>query len=110
MRMSVFAASLLFGLSAACFAEPANSSANETAAVEQAMITVAYDFNMKGYPAPLLTLQVHLRHITNAALERIDATAATLANNLGYHLRMIGALAASVWRERRARAPSRRTA
>ncbi len=60
------------------------------AAVEQAMIRRAFDLNDQGIPAPLLALQLHLRHITEAALGRSDDTTATLATNLGFFLQMIG--------------------
>jgi hypothetical protein len=59
------------------------------------MITVAYDLNMKGYPAPLSAIQPHLCHITEITLDRADNTAATLSTNLGYHLQMMGDYAAA---------------
>jgi tetratricopeptide (TPR) repeat protein len=79
----------LHRLLAAFVQEIAQDDAAQTA-VEQTMISVASDLNTKGIPAPLLALQPHLRHITAAALGREDDPGATLANNLGYHLQMIG--------------------
>jgi tetratricopeptide (TPR) repeat protein len=43
----------------------------------------------------MLPLLPHLRHITDAALERADAQAAALATNLGYCLNMIADYAAA---------------
>jgi hypothetical protein len=65
------------------------------AAVEKAMNSTAYDLNMKGIPAPLLPLLPHLRHTTDEALKREDKQTATLANNLGYCLDMLGDYAAA---------------
>lgn len=59
------------------------------------MIQVAYDLNMKGYPAPLLSLQPHLRFVADTALPRADERAAILCMNLGYHLKMIADYAAA---------------
>lgn len=59
------------------------------AAVADAMARVAADYNSKGYPAPLLALETHLRHITDVASERGDEQAANLCNNLGYHLNSV---------------------
>jgi tetratricopeptide (TPR) repeat protein len=63
------------------------------AVVEQVMIERATELNSKGYPAPLLALQIHLRHLTDTALVRRDEMAARFCNELGYYLRMIGDLA-----------------
>jgi tetratricopeptide (TPR) repeat protein len=60
------------------------------AAVEQVMLTIIADLNTKGIPAPLLTLQSHLRHITDAAMARTDERSARLCNESGYHLKLIG--------------------
>ncbi|HEY0602351.1 MAG TPA: toll/interleukin-1 receptor domain-containing protein, partial [Herpetosiphonaceae bacterium] len=62
-------------------------------AVERTMLGIARTLNARGYPAPLLALQPHLRAITNAALEQRDANAAALANEFAYHLQLIGAYA-----------------
>ncbi len=77
-------------------------------AVAQTMLTEANILNNAGYPAPLVALQTHLRHITDTALPKRDATAAALANTLGYHLDTIADYAAArpyfeqaleIWRE-----------
>jgi serine/threonine protein phosphatase PrpC/tetratricopeptide (TPR) repeat protein len=54
------------------------------AAVEKAVTD--YTGLLEDIPAAWLPLVPHLRHITDAALERGDEQAATLANNLGYCL------------------------
>ena len=51
--------------------------------------------NAEGYPAPLLALQPHLRFVTEAAAPREDARAASLCNELGYHLDLVGDYAAA---------------
>ena len=60
-------------------------------AVELAFIILAYDLNMQGFPAALLPIQTHLRHVTDTASTRQDEQAATLCHSLGYHLNMLGA-------------------
>ena len=79
----------------AAFVQQAAPDDEAQAAVERVMRDVSYDLGKKGIPAPLLALQPHLRHITAVALVRGDEQAATLANNLGYHLNMIGDYAAA---------------
>jgi hypothetical protein len=74
---------------------PADRLAAAQAAVERATIDEAYRLNMAGDPRPLLAWQSHLRHLTATALERGDETAATLAGNLGYHLKQAGDLTAA---------------
>jgi hypothetical protein len=69
------------------------SKTDALAVVEQVMIEQATELNRKGYPALLLALQIHLRHLTDTALERRDEMAARFCNELGYYLRMIGDLA-----------------
>ncbi len=59
-------------------------------AVENVMIELGNAYNNQGYPAPLLSLQPHLRVITDKAKGRMDEPAAALCNALGYHLQMIG--------------------
>ena len=79
----------------AAFVQQAAPDTEAQAAVERVMRSISYDLLTKGIPAPLVALQPHLRHITAAALVRGDEDAATLANNLGYHLKMIGDYAAA---------------
>ncbi|MBA3469195.1 MAG: hypothetical protein H0T53_06070 [Herpetosiphonaceae bacterium] len=55
-------------------------------AVEQVINSVTYELLKTGYPAPLVTIQPHLRFITDRALEREDIPAASLASNLADHL------------------------
>ena len=62
------------------------------AAVEEAVLAEAAQFNRAGDPRPLLAWQVHLRHITDRALTRGDEEAAGLANEVGYHLKAAGDL------------------
>jgi tetratricopeptide (TPR) repeat protein len=59
-------------------------------AVEGALILVANRLNEAGYPAALLPLQGHLRHVIAQAADRNDETLTTLTNSLGYHLNMLG--------------------
>jgi tetratricopeptide (TPR) repeat protein len=73
----------------AAFSRTTSADATAQPAVEQAIIDIAYDLNMKGYPEPLLAIQSHVRVVTEAALPRNDARVATLCTNLGYHLKMI---------------------
>lgn len=63
--------------------------------VEQVMIAKAFELNTIGISTPLLALQPHLRHVTDAALPREDAQVAALCGNLGYYLKMIGEYAAA---------------
>ena len=59
-------------------------------AVEQATLEVVKGLNKAGFPSPILTLQPHLRLLTNVAMQRQDAIAAALCTELGTHLKMIG--------------------
>lgn len=77
------------------FVQATSTDRDAQADVEQAMIHLAYDDNVSGYPARLLAWQPHLRHVTDRALRRNDQQAATLAVNLGYHLQAMGELAAA---------------
>jgi len=63
------------------------------AAVEEAVIDLAYEQNMAGDPRRLRAWESHLRHVVDAAFDREDETAATLCANLGFYLKMIGDLA-----------------
>lgn len=63
--------------------------------VEQAVVDVARELNIQGYPVPMLAVQSHLRAITNAALQRQDEVAGALAINFGCYLSMIGAYTAA---------------
>ena len=67
-----------------------NTNVEAQADVELVLVWMASELNKAGYPAPLLTLQTHLRAVTDAAKGRDDSRAATLCNELGYHLRMTG--------------------
>lgn len=58
--------------------------------VEHTMLGIADALNAKGYPAPLLVVQPHLRFITEAAKEREDEQAAKLCTTLGQHLQVLG--------------------
>jgi tetratricopeptide (TPR) repeat protein len=60
------------------------------AAVEQTLLDQARRVNNSGYPARLLPWQPHLRAVTDAARVREDEQAASLCNELAYHLREIG--------------------
>ncbi len=63
------------------------------AALEKAVISLAYQQNTAGDPRALRTWEAHLRHVTDAAGAREDNTAATLQTNFGYYLQMSGDLA-----------------
>jgi tetratricopeptide (TPR) repeat protein len=77
------------------FVRSINRDAGSQTAVETVVLDEANRLNNAGVPAPLLTWQAHLRHVTDRALPRRDAIAAGLANTLGYHLQLIGDLAAA---------------
>ena len=62
-------------------------------AVADALVKIVGQLNRAGIPIPLLPLQPHLRHVTDAAVERADQQAARLCNELGYYLKMVGDLA-----------------
>lgn len=61
-------------------------------AVEVTIFREAEELNERGFPAPLLVWQVHLRAVTEEALNREDEGAADLCNVLGGHLWIIGNL------------------
>jgi tetratricopeptide (TPR) repeat protein len=65
-------------------------------AVETAVIEEASRINKAGYPAPLLAWQPHLRAVTDVALARADEQAASLCNELGWHLWDIAAYVAAL--------------
>ena len=74
----------------AAFVQAGMEEEGAQAAVETTMLDRANTLNNAGYPAPLLALQTHLRHVTDTARTRRDEQAASLCNALGYHLQMIG--------------------
>jgi tetratricopeptide (TPR) repeat protein len=74
----------------AAFVQSAHSDPEAQTAVEQTMLTIANRLNNAGDPRPLLTLEVHLRAVTDAAQRREDTQAARLCNTLGFHLRAVG--------------------
>jgi tetratricopeptide (TPR) repeat protein len=59
-------------------------------AVEDGLYAEAARLNRAGFPEPLLAWQPHLRAVVERALPRDDERAASLCNELGYHLWMIG--------------------
>jgi tetratricopeptide (TPR) repeat protein len=63
------------------------------AAVEDAVADEAGVLNAAGFPAALVSLQPHLRAVTERALGGEDLMGARLATALGYHLRAAGDLA-----------------
>jgi tetratricopeptide (TPR) repeat protein len=70
------------------------ADAEAQGAVEEALLAEAprlnwWSPNWAGYRAPLLTWQVHLRAVTDAAQKREDERAARLCFALGSHLNMI---------------------
>ena len=52
------------------FVQEVNQESEAQAAVEAALLAEANRLNNAGYPEPLLRWQVHLRWLTEAALER----------------------------------------
>jgi hypothetical protein len=67
-------------------------SSNDPAAesdVAQVLLTRADELNAQAQPATLLTLQPHLRAVTDARQAKNDALSAALCNALGLHLRMV---------------------
>jgi tetratricopeptide (TPR) repeat protein len=65
--------------------------AGAQAAVEEALLAeLSRRLDQAGYLGQLLTLQLHLRAVADAALERKDKRAANLCGWLGYYLRQIG--------------------
>lgn len=70
----------------AAFVQSVAADDGAQAAVEQVLIATTSRLNNEGYPAPLLALEAHVRHSTDAASERVDEQAAALCNELGYHL------------------------
>ena len=79
----------------AMFVQQMGADDTAKAAVEQTMLKTAKKMNNAGDPRPLLALQSHLRHITDVAMPRKDERAASLSNELGYHLDMVGDNAAA---------------
>jgi tetratricopeptide (TPR) repeat protein len=65
--------------------------AGAQAAVEEALLAeLSRCLDQAGYLGQLLTLQLHLRAVTDAALEREDKRAANLCGWLGYYLGQMG--------------------
>ncbi|MEM7531031.1 MAG: tetratricopeptide repeat protein [Chloroflexota bacterium] len=59
-------------------------------AVEIVILHAAHEINEAGMPSPLLAWQPHLRYATDQAFNRRTIQTATLCNELGHHLQMIG--------------------
>lgn len=57
---------------------------------EKMILAEATQVNRAGYPVHLLGWQSHLRHVTDNASRRTSKYAASLCNETGYHLQMIG--------------------
>ena len=74
----------------AAFAQAAVQDDAALGAVEDALCHIANVINAAGYPALMQPILAHLRHATERALERADEPAATLGNNLGFYLQMLG--------------------
>jgi tetratricopeptide (TPR) repeat protein len=72
------------------FTHTTMDTASARADVERTMIAEARRRNDAGYPDRMLTLQVHLRAVTDVAKERADAEAADLCEVLGWHLVLLG--------------------
>jgi len=62
-------------------------------AVEEALFEEADGINRKGFPAPLRAWLGHLRYVAAEARSRGGKRASDLWNELGYHLRSVGAYA-----------------
>jgi tetratricopeptide (TPR) repeat protein len=78
----------------AAFVRGVAADAEAQGAVEEILLTeLSGRLDQAGYVGQLLTLQLHLRAVTVAAMEREDARAASLCNRLGYYLNQIGDLA-----------------
>jgi tetratricopeptide (TPR) repeat protein/transcriptional regulator with XRE-family HTH domain len=60
------------------------------ATVETTILRVVTDLNERRNPRPVLAVQPHLRHITEAARGRVDARTAALCRALGQHLQQLG--------------------
>jgi hypothetical protein len=58
-------------------------------AVEATVWAEAWQISERGYPAPLLAWQPHLRAVADEAEQAGSARAGGLFNRLGYHLRMV---------------------
>ncbi len=57
--------------------------------VERALLEIAIRLNDMSDVLPMMALQRHLRHVTDAALARQDAIAGNLCEAMGHHLWMI---------------------
>ena len=64
-------------------------------AVEDALISAAYQRNMTGYPTAMQPIAAHLRYATDRTAGRDDERAATLCSHLAYHLEKVGDYAAA---------------
>ncbi len=63
-------------------------------AVEEVLLAELSTYlDQAGYIQPLLTLELHLRAVTDMAMEREEKQAAKLCNRLGYYLNQVGDLA-----------------
>ncbi len=76
-------APVLHRLLAAFARHTAEDAGAARSAVEKAVFGAAAEQNRSGLPGPLLLWQAHLRHVAE------HAAAASLLNELGYHLQMI---------------------
>ncbi|MCS6938606.1 MAG: tetratricopeptide repeat protein, partial [Roseiflexus sp.] len=77
------------------FARQAAPDDGALAAVEAAVIDAAYAANASGAPAQMAPLLPHLRFLAEAARARNDEWAATLFNEYGIYLQMVGDYAAA---------------
>ncbi len=72
------------------FARGSGGGEDAREAVEESIFAEAASLNRRGYPAPLLSWQPHLRAVVDNTQAREDRRTAGLYNELGYHLAMIG--------------------
>ena len=63
--------------------------------VEQVLIRTADQYSETGYPSAMKPIVAHLRYAAAQAWLRNDERAATLCNNLAYHLKQVGDYAAA---------------
>ena len=87
----------------AAFAQSVNLGSEAQDAVEEYLSALANVLNEKGFPGPLLTLQPHLRFVTDKALKRQDEGAADLGRSLSFHLYQIADFDAGIVYAKRAR-------
>jgi hypothetical protein len=79
----------------AAFVQAQNVDEDAQVQVEKTVNSEAYRLGMAGYPQEFLFLRGQFFYIVEQALAREDALSATLANNLGYHLKALGDYAAA---------------